>query len=410
MATNAEASARPPGMNWRSWPDVKELGKDLYKEFSKDKVTTMAQAFAYNTVFAIPALIILMVTVAALVNQVTDVPVTENLRDFIADRAPAETKDLLNSIVDNAIAKVSGGGATFGVVVTALLALWSGSNAVGALMESFNRAYGVEEGRPFVRKKLVQIGLTLLLALVVNLSFALLVLGQRIGLWIASQAGLGGAFDLVWNLLRWPLGIAAVAVILAVLYYKGPYVEQSFQWVSPGSILATVLWLLATAGFGLYLNFSNPGSAYGVVGSVLVLLFFLYLTGIVFLLGAELNALIGKKFDPAVIDDLATKPEATPEARAEAREHGGGGGKHSVRTPGSDDHVVTGPPAFATDGGGDIDAQREHPGERQGASAIGTAAAALPGVGIIAFKGINRLRKLRGKVSQARTYRKLINE
>jgi len=311
------AEGREP-MNWRSPTAMKTLGTDLYAEVKDDKVTTLAAAFAYHTVFAIPALLILTVTIAALLNQATDIEVAERLRDVIRDRAPAETTDLLNSIVDNAIAKV-GGGASLGMLLTALLALWSGSNAVGALIEAFNRAYDVDEGRPFLKKKLLTLGLTLLLALFVNLAFVLLVFGRRIGHWIADQAGLGSAFDVLWNLLRWPAAIAAVALMLAVLYYAGPNVEQSFRWASPGSVLATALWLLATAGFGLYLRVSNPGSAYGLVGSVLVLLFFLYVTGIVFLLGAELNALLGQRYDPETIRDLATKPEAEPDAQAEAR-------------------------------------------------------------------------------------------
>ncbi len=312
------AEGREP-MNWRSPTAMKTLGTELYAEVKDDKVTTLAAAFAYHTVFAIPALLILTVTIAALLNQATDIQVAEQLRDVIRDRAPAETTDLLNSIVDNAIAKVGGGGASLGMLLTALLALWSGSNAVGALIDSFNRAYDVDESRPFLKKKLLTLGLTLVLALFVNLAFVLLVFGQRIGHWIADQASLGSAFDVLWNLLRWPVAVAAVALMLAVLYYAGPNVDQSFRWASPGSILATVLWLLATAGFGLYLRFSNPGSAYGLVGSVLVLLFFLYVTGIVFLLGAELNALLGQRYDPETIQDLATKPEAEPDAQAEAR-------------------------------------------------------------------------------------------
>ena len=100
---------------------------------------------------------------------------------------------------------------------------------------------------------------------------------------------------MVWNLLRWPVAIAALALVLAVLYGVGPNVKRPFRWMSPGAILATLLWLVAAAGFGIYLRFANPGSAYGVVGAVLVLLFFLYLTGIVFLLGAELDALLSTR-------------------------------------------------------------------------------------------------------------------
>lgn len=294
-------------INWRSPSDVKAVGKELYGEFKRDDVQSLAAAFAYHTVFAIPALLILIVTVAALVNATTSVDVTGNLRDLIARRAPDTTRDLLNVIVNNAIAKTSGGGAAFGLALTAVVALWSGSNAVGALVGAFNRAYGVKDTRSWLRRKALTLGLTLLLALFINLAFALLVFGQRIGSWIADRAGLGEAFNVVWNLLRWPVAVAAVGVLLTVLYYAGPDVKQTFRWVSPGSILATVLWLLATVGIGIYLRFSNPGSAYGSVGSVLVLLFFLYVTGIVFLLGAELNAMIGKRYDPATIGDLADR-------------------------------------------------------------------------------------------------------
>lgn len=319
MASTSESMSPPQPINWRSPSDIVRIGKELYAEFKQDNVTSLAAAFAYHTVFAIPALLILTVTVAALVNVTTNVDVTGNLKDLIAERAPGDTRAMLNNIVDNAIAETSGGGASFGVAVSALLALWSGSNAVSALIDAFNRAYGVEESRKWIRKKGLTIGLTLVLALFINLAFALLVFGERIGSWIADRAGLGSAFDITWNLLRWPAAIVAVAVLMALLYYAGPNVEQSFVWVSAGSILSTVLWLLATAGFGIYLRFSNPGSAYGGVGSVLVLLFFLYVTGIVFLIGAELNALLAKRYDPATIEDLASNPDADLETRIQAR-------------------------------------------------------------------------------------------
>jgi membrane protein len=178
----------------------------------------------------------------------------------------------------------------------------------------------VEESRSFIRKKGLTLGLTLLLTLFVNVAFILLVFGRRIGQWIADQAGLGSAFNVVWNVLRWPVAIAAVMVILSILYYAGPNVEQSFRWISPGSLAATILWLLATAAVGIYLTFSNPGSAYGVVGSVLVLLFFLYITGIVFLIGVELDALLSKRHDQETVQDLATKPKVKPETRARAQQ------------------------------------------------------------------------------------------
>lgn len=297
------AQATAP-INWTSTSQLKELAKELYREFSRDKVTTLAAAFAYHTVFAIPALLILLVLGAAWVNKATDIEVVNRLRTLIAEQAPANTQALLTDLVDNAIAQVGGGAISVGLILTAVLALWSGSNAIGSTIESFNLAYGVEEKRPFLKKKLTVLGLTLLLVVFVNVAFALLVFGRRIGAWIADWVGAGSAFDVIWNVLRWPIAIALIAVFLAILYYVGPNIEQSFRWISPGSIIATVLWLIATAGLGIYLRFSDPGSAYGAVGSLLVLLFFLYVTGIVFILGAELNALLGKREDPEVRKDV----------------------------------------------------------------------------------------------------------
>ena len=317
-ATPASTSAKPPGrnaqrgsINWRSIGDVKELGKEFYAQFKQDRVTSLAAAFAYHTVFAIPALIILTITIAAVIDSSTSVNVVSRLIDLIDQRAPADLHDLLISIVNNAVGKTSGGQASIGLAVTAALALWSGSSAIGALINAFNRAYDVEETRPWLKFKLLVLGLTLLLTLFVNLAFVLLVFGQRIGGWIAGKAGLGGAFNFTWNFLRLPAAVAAIAIILTVLYSLGPNVDQPFRWSSPGSILATILWLVATGGFSLYLSISNPGSAYGALGSVLVLLFFLYVTGVIFLLGAELNAILWTRLHPESSSNTASEPTAT---------------------------------------------------------------------------------------------------
>ena len=319
MSTTGRGSALREVNDRLSQLPAKDLGKRLYREVRDDEVTTMAAAFAYHWVFAIPSLLILVVVVAALLNRATAVPVVERLRALIGDHAPADTQAVLNRLVDNAVAQVGGGAASLGLIGTVLLALWSGSNGIGALMKAFNRAYDVGEGRPFVTKKLVAVGLTVLLALFVNLAFALLVFGRRLGEWLAGWVGLGSLFDVLWGLLRWPAAVAAIGLLLALLYYLGPDVEQSFRWISPGSVVATLGWLLLVVGFGLYLRVASPGSAYGTLGSVIVLLFFLYLTGLVFLVGAEVNAVLQQRHDPATPWDLATNPRAEPEARAEAR-------------------------------------------------------------------------------------------
>ena len=282
----------------------KVFAKRLWKQFSHDEVTTLSTAFAYHWVFAIPPLLILIVMIAALMNRVTDVEVVQSLRDLINERAPADSRPLLIDLVDKAVAQVGGNIASIGAITTALIALWSGSNAVGILIKGFNRAYDVEENRPFVRKKVLTLGLTLALVLFVNLAFALLIFGQQLGRWVADFFGLGGAFDVAWSIARWPIALAGIMLLLALLYWRGPNVEQPFRWVSLGSVVATVLWLMLVAGFGLYLLISDPASAYGVVGSVIVLLLFLNFTGIIFFLGAEVSALLAR----ADAEEMDTAP------------------------------------------------------------------------------------------------------
>lgn len=289
-------------------PPVTAIGKKVGKEFLDDDVPGLAAEIAYHLLFSIPAIVMLLIFLAALINDVSGVDVVSRLKEMVEDYAPADTQEILISLIDNAIAQMSGGLASFGVLITAALAIWSGSNGVAAIMKAFNRAYDQDEDRPFVKKKLTAIGLTLLLGLFVNLAFVLLVFGTRIAEWIADNAGLGRAFELAVAIGRWPVGFLLIAIMLAVLYYLGPNVEQSFRWLSPGSIVATALWIALIFGFSLYLRFADPGGAYGSLSSILVFIFFLYVSAIVLLIGAEVNAALERRFDPVTLEDIADEP------------------------------------------------------------------------------------------------------
>jgi membrane protein len=300
----------------------RKLAKETLSDLKGDDVPGLAAEIAYHFIFAIPPMIIFLVMLAAVMNRFTGVPVAERLRDVIDQSAPGDTKALLNNLVDNAVAQVSGGLASFGVLLAALLALWSGSNGVASLIKAFNRAYDVEETRSWFKKKGIAVGLTALLGLLINAAFVLFVFGGQIGDWIARKVGLSSAFTTAWNLGRWPLGLLFVVALLALLYYLGPNVEQTFRWLSTGSVVATVLWLLIALGFKLYLTVTNPGSAYGALGSVVVLLYFLFLTGIAFVVGAEVNALIGRRYDPETVKDLAEHPQKAESAQAQHEAEG----------------------------------------------------------------------------------------
>lgn len=274
-----------------------EFGKRFMAEFKSDDLTGMAAETAYHLVFAIPPILILLVTGAAMLNTFTDIPVVENLRSTVDQRAPADLKAVFDSTIDSAINKANGGAVSIGAAVTLIVALWSASNAVASLIKGLNRTYDVDEERGLVKKKVMSLGLTILFLILFNAAFVLFVFGRQIGVWIADKIGLGSVFSSLWNIGRWPVAVVLIMFFLSLLFYFGPNIDQDWRWVSPGSIFATLLWVIVVFGFKFYLAVSNPGSAYGIFGALVVLLFFLYVTGLIFLLGSELNAVILKRSD-----------------------------------------------------------------------------------------------------------------
>jgi membrane protein len=218
---------------------------------------------------------------------------------MVDQRAPADLKAVFDSMIDSAINKASGGAVSIGAAVTLVVALWSSSNAVSSLVKGMNRTYDVDEERGAVKKKGLALALTVLFLFLFNVAFVLFVFGRQLGSWIADRIGLGSYFSSVWNIGRWPVAVLLMMLFLSLLYYLGPNLDQKWHWVSAGSIVATVLWVIVVFGFKFYLAVSNPGSAYGIFGALVVLLFFLYVTGLIFLIGSEVNAVLLKRSDEA---------------------------------------------------------------------------------------------------------------
>lgn len=295
--------------------NIKETITRLVQEIKDDDVPGLSAEVAYHGIFSIPAVFILLVTLAAVIDSFADFSLSERLREVVNESAPEPTQDILIALIENAVERVSGGFASLGVILATILALWSGSNGVATLMKSFNRAYDTAEDRPFVRKKLVAIGLTVLLGVMVNLAFFLWVFGYDIGEWIARQLRLGATFDTVWNMSRWPLATLLIILILTVLYHLGPNIPVSFRWALPGAVLATIIWAIVVFGLSIYLQFGNPGSAYGALGGLIVFLFFLYLTGIAFIVGAEFNSVLAERY-ASTWPETQSAQDDEPEQRA----------------------------------------------------------------------------------------------
>ena len=159
------------------------------------------------------------------------------------------------------------------------------------IIGSLNRAYDIDEGRPWWKVRLTAIGLTLALAFFFLVSFTLIVVGPTLAERLASMSGLGTAFEWSWKILQWPLAFLLVSTAIGLVYYYAPDAEQEWVWITPGAVIATLLWVLVSLGFKFYAaNFADYNATYGAVGGVIVVMLWFYLSSLAILAGAELNA------------------------------------------------------------------------------------------------------------------------
>jgi membrane protein len=201
--------------------------------------------------------------------------------------APAEVLSFLEVQLRRVSNADSGGLLTVGI----LGAIWSSSAAVVAIIGSLNRAYDIEEGRPWWKVRLTAIGLTLGLAGLVLLAFGLVVIGPTVAEQLATSFGLGPVFEWTWKVLQWPLAFILVSTGVGLVYYFAPDAEQDWVWITPGAVLGTLLWVAVSLVFKFYVaNFGDYNATYGAVGGVIVLLLWFYISGLAILVGAELNA------------------------------------------------------------------------------------------------------------------------
>jgi membrane protein len=261
-----------------------ELLKRTAKEMNEDDCLGLAAQLAYYFFLALFPTILFVLAIASffpLTNFVDEV--TGALRPI----APGDMLTFLEDQLERLSNADSGGILTIGF----LGAMWSSSAAIVAIIGSLNRAYDIEEGRPWWKVRLIAIGLTLGLAVLIITSFTLVVAGPALAERFASTLGLGTVFEWTWKILQWPLAFFLVSTAVGLVYYFSPDAEQDWVWITPGAVLGTLLWLVASLGFKVYLaNFADYNATYGAVGGVIALLLWFYISGLAILTGAELNA------------------------------------------------------------------------------------------------------------------------
>ena len=267
------------------------LGKRAWKEVVEDEVLARSASLAYYFILAVfPAMIFVLSVVGYLTPDGSEWQAS--MFSTLARVMPSSASDLVQKTFRE-IAQASGvGKAAFGIVG----AMWAASQGVAAVMQSLNVAYEVKERRPWWKQKVIAVGLTLALAMLVLGALGLILFGTKAAEFLALRAGLGHALVLAWRFVQWPAVLAIMFAAFAVTYYFAPNLEKpEWHWITPGSASGLVCWLVASFALKIYLHFFNSYSkTYGSVGAVIILLLWLYITGFSILLGGEINSEIDK--------------------------------------------------------------------------------------------------------------------
>ena len=254
-------------------------------EFVDDEMSTYASALAYQMLFSLFPFILFLIALIGFLH----------LPDFFSWlRLQSElvlspqALEQVNPVIDQ-LQQSKGGLLSVGIVI----ALYTASAGVRLMMSAMNAAYDVVEGRPLWKRFPLSIIYTVGIAGMLLIAAALMVLGPQVMGWIAAQVGLEYFIVTLWTLLRWPVIVILLMVAVALIYFVMPDVKQEFRFITPGSVLAVVVWIIASLGFGLYVKeFANYNAMYGSIGAIIVLLLYFYISAAVLLLGAEMNAVI----------------------------------------------------------------------------------------------------------------------
>ena len=284
------APAAPTRLGLREWVDVfKRAGK----EFLDDDCMGLAQQVAFNSLLAFLPTVILVVGLLGLFGN----GAFDSLKSFVGTVAPSGVLKMIDLAQKDAAADK--GGSAIAFVIGLFAAVWAASGAMGSVVKAVNRAFARIETRPFWKVRVVAILLVIANGVVLAGVFLLIVFGGAIGDAIAKKAGLGSEFTLVWNIARWPIVFAAILLFFALVYSLAPNKDQrSWKWISPGSLVGAVLWLVLSALFALYTSYAGSYSkTYGSVAGAIILLLWLNYSAWALLFGAELNAELDRQAD-----------------------------------------------------------------------------------------------------------------
>ena len=295
MSTEAERGPEvghvpsgPQRLRAGEWLDVfKRAGK----EFMADDAMGFSQQIAFSSLLAFFPAMILLVGLLGLIGAYDD------LKEFLGVVAPGAVIEAIDLAQESASGREAG--ASIAVLFGAFGAIWAASGAMNSVIKALNAAYDRIETRPFWKVRLTAIALVLASGFAFAALFLLIVFGGPLGEAIADQARLGGAFELLWAILRWPLAFFGILLFFALVYYAGPNVDhRDWKWITPGSVIGGIAWLVLSGLFALYTSFSSSyDKTYGSLAGGIILLLWLNYSAFALLFGAEVNSELDRQAD-----------------------------------------------------------------------------------------------------------------
>ena len=269
----------------RSLSSIRTL-KAAVAEFQRDDALGLAAQLAFYLILALfPFLLVLV----SLMGTFSSPNLAGEILAYFEQVTPPQVYGIIEAYLSDTISGNNPAPGLFSVGL--VIALWSASGAFAALISALNKAYDVEETRPFWKVRGIALLMTLGLSAMILIAVLLLIAGPPIGRGVADLFGLGSIFTFVWSIVQWPLALFFMVLAVALMYYFAPDAGQPFRWITPGGLVGVLLWVLASVVFRFYVsNFGSYDETYGSIGAVIVLLLYLYVSSLTILFGAELNA------------------------------------------------------------------------------------------------------------------------
>ncbi|MGV9455050.1 YihY/virulence factor BrkB family protein [Streptomyces sp. NPDC003635] len=283
-----QAPDTPADLPKGSWGTVL---KGTVKEFKKDELTDRAAALTYYSILALFPALLALISLLGVVGQ----SATQQVLDNIQKLAPGAAQDVLRNAVQQMQGKAGIGSVM--AIVGFLLAIWAASGYVAAFIRTANAVYDVPEGRPVWKVLPVRVGVTVVLMVLAVITAVIVVFTGSLAKQAGSALGVGDTALTVWSIAKWPVLVLLVMIMIALLYWATPNAKvRGFRWITPGSFLALVIWLIASAGFAFYVaNFASYNKTYGTFAGVIIFLVWLWITNLAILLGLEFDAELARQ-------------------------------------------------------------------------------------------------------------------